>query len=158
MNARAIDLRLYVVTDREQAGARGLIATVTAAVEGGATVVQLRDKHASTRELIEQARALRVVCARRGVPLIINDRVDVAMAADADRARAWGGSPSIQGRRLGVARAIAEQRVVLRLVERVLVQHAVWGALVGKLTHGGQSSNDIAVARVGRMRDFAGMG
>lgn len=57
---------------------------MAAALDGGVTVVQLRDKHAGTRELIEQARALRAICARRGVPLIINDRVDVAMVAEAD--------------------------------------------------------------------------
>ena len=84
MGASVIDLRLYLVTDREQAGARGVAATVAAALDGGVTVVQLRDKHAGTRELIEQARALRAICARRGVPLIINDRVDVAMVAEAD--------------------------------------------------------------------------
>ena len=79
-----LDLRLYVVTDREQTGARGVPATVKAAIEGGATIVQLRDKEASTRELVDAARELKSVCHAAGVPLLINDRVDVAMAAEAD--------------------------------------------------------------------------
>lgn len=81
---RDLDLRLYVVTDREQAGDRGVVATVRAAIEGGATIVQLRDKTAGTRELVDAARELIAVCRPAGVPLLINDRVDVAMAAGAD--------------------------------------------------------------------------
>ena len=81
---RALDLRLYVVTDREQAGARGVAATVRAAIDGGATIVQLRDKTASTRALVDSARELIAVCRPASIPLLINDRVDVALAAGAD--------------------------------------------------------------------------
>ncbi|MFW5741454.1 MAG: thiamine phosphate synthase [Myxococcota bacterium] len=82
--ARALDLRLYVVTDREQAGERGVAHVVRAAIEGGATIIQLRDKRAGTRELVEQARALVALCRPHRVPLLVNDRVDVALAAGAD--------------------------------------------------------------------------
>jgi len=58
----------------------------TAAIDGGATVIQLRDKTASTRTLIEEGLALRRVTRERGVLLIVNDRVDVALALDADGA------------------------------------------------------------------------
>jgi len=53
-------------------------------VAGGATLIQLRDKHGSTRRMIEEARALKAVLAGTGVPLVINDRADVALAAEAD--------------------------------------------------------------------------
>lgn len=80
----SLDLRLYVVTDREQTGTRSLVATVQAAIDGGATIVQLRDKQAGTRSLVDQARALAAICRPAGVPLLVNDRVDVALAASAD--------------------------------------------------------------------------
>src|SRR5205085_4655686 len=51
--------------------------------EGGATLVQLRDKHGTTRRLIAEARAIKQALAPFGVPLVINDRVDVALAAQA---------------------------------------------------------------------------
>ena len=75
---------LYVITDREVAGGRPLTEVVQAAVAGGATVVQLREKATSTREMIELGRALHAVTRSAGVPLIVNDRVDVALAIDAE--------------------------------------------------------------------------
>ncbi|WP_234053110.1 MULTISPECIES: thiamine phosphate synthase [unclassified Xanthobacter] len=82
--ASAFDLSLYLVTDPRLTAARGLEATVAAAVKGGVTLVQLRDPDAHGRALVEQARALKALLAPLGLPLIINDRVDVAVAADAD--------------------------------------------------------------------------
>ncbi|MFG1214092.1 thiamine phosphate synthase [Xanthobacter flavus] len=82
--SRPFDLTLYLVTDPRLVAARGLVATVAAAVKGGATLVQLRDPDAHGRALVEQARALKALLAPLGIPLIINDRVDVAVAADAD--------------------------------------------------------------------------
>ena len=81
---KPFDLTLYLVTDPRLVAARGLLATVEAAVKGGATIVQLRDPDAHGRALVEQARALKAMLAPLGIPLIINDRVDVAVAADAD--------------------------------------------------------------------------
>ena len=78
------DLSLYLVTDRELSLGRSLEEVVTEAVKGGATIVQLREKDASTGEFIELARKLKEILKPAGVPLIINDRVDVALAADAD--------------------------------------------------------------------------
>ncbi|WP_454918928.1 thiamine phosphate synthase [Xanthobacter sediminis] len=82
--AVAFDLTLYLVTDPRLTAARGLEATVEAAVKGGATLVQLRDPDAHGRALVEQARALKALLQPLGIPLIVNDRVDVAVAADAD--------------------------------------------------------------------------
>lgn len=76
--------RLCVVTDRDLARGRSLSEVVGAAVKGGATMVQLREKTATTRDFLEQARALKALLEPLGVPLIINDRTDIALAVDAD--------------------------------------------------------------------------
>jgi len=78
----SLDLSLYLVTDTVLCGQRGVPATVRAAIAGGVTVVQLRDPAATTRQLYEAAVALRAVVG--DVPLIVNDRLDVALAAGAD--------------------------------------------------------------------------
>lgn len=78
-----VDLRLYALLDPAVAGGRTL-SDLAGRVVGSATLVQLRDKHSSTRAMVEEARALRRVLAPAQVPLVINDRVDVALAARAD--------------------------------------------------------------------------
>jgi thiamine-phosphate pyrophosphorylase len=78
------DWSLYLVTDRRLAGVRPLPGLVAAAVRGGVTAVQLREKACPTREFVELARALKTLLAPLGVPLIVNDRVDIALAAGAD--------------------------------------------------------------------------
>ena len=77
-------LKLYLVTDRDLALGRSLEEVVSEAVEGGVTIVQLREKNASTGEFIEIAFRLKNILEPYNVPLIINDRVDVALAVDAD--------------------------------------------------------------------------
>ncbi len=79
-----LDLRLYLVTDRGLAGSRGVIDTVAAAVAGGVTLVQVRSPGATGRSFVEEARALKALLTPLGVALLVNDRVDVALAADAD--------------------------------------------------------------------------
>ena len=80
---RAIDLSLYFVTDTPLSGRRGLVETALAAVRGGATLVQLRDPLAKAGWLVERGRALVAALAPTGVPLIVNDRPDVAHAIGA---------------------------------------------------------------------------
>lgn len=82
MNREA--LKLYLVTDRGLARGRRIEDIVAEAVAGGVTMVQLREKDIDTRDFIELALSLKRVLEPAGVPLIINDRVDVALAADAD--------------------------------------------------------------------------
>ena len=77
-------LRLHLVTDSALCGARGILAVVEAAVRGGVTCVQLREKSLDTRAFVERARALKAWLLPLGVPLLINDRVDVALACGAD--------------------------------------------------------------------------
>lgn len=79
-----IDWSLYLVTDRRSAGDRNIVDIVRAAIQGGATIVQMREKNATTYEMIDLGRALHSVTQEAGVPLIINDRVDVAMAINAE--------------------------------------------------------------------------
>jgi thiamine-phosphate pyrophosphorylase len=84
MKHASIDYSLYLVTDRTLARGRAMLEIVRAAVQGGVTCVQLREKTCSTREFIEEALAVKEFLRSRGVPLIINDRVDVALAVGAD--------------------------------------------------------------------------
>ena len=79
-----IDYSLYLVTDRALARGRPLADVVRAAVAGGVTCVQLREKEASAREFAAAARELLALLRPLGVPLIVNDRIDVALAAGAD--------------------------------------------------------------------------
>ena len=84
MKLKNIDYSLYLVTDRGLARGRSTLEIVSAAVKGGATVVQLREKNCSTREFIEQAMHIKDFLKTHSVPLVINDRVDVAQAVKAD--------------------------------------------------------------------------
>ena len=81
-----LDLSLYLVTDRDLSQGRATGNIVAAAVRGGVTCVQLREKQASTREFVAEARAIKTLLAaqERHIPLIINDRLDVALAVGAD--------------------------------------------------------------------------
>ena len=81
---RREDLALYLVTDRSLSLGRDLETVVLQAVEGGVTLVQLREKDIDTRDFIALAQRLKAALAGSGVPLLINDRVDVALAVDAD--------------------------------------------------------------------------
>jgi len=77
-------LDLYLVTDDKLASGRDFLKVIEAALEGGVSMVQLREKELPTRPFIERARALKALLEPRRVPLIINDRVDVALAVGAD--------------------------------------------------------------------------
>jgi thiamine-phosphate pyrophosphorylase len=79
-----VDVRLNAIVDPERANGRSLADLTRMVVAGGATLIQLRDKHGATRQMIEEARALKAVLAGSGVPLVVNDRVDVALIAAAD--------------------------------------------------------------------------
>ncbi|HEY7458895.1 MAG TPA: thiamine phosphate synthase [Xanthobacteraceae bacterium] len=80
----SVDLTLYVLVDPSRAEGRPLDAIASAAVRGGATVIQLRNKTGETREIVQQAAAVKRALERSGAPLLVNDRVDVALAAGAD--------------------------------------------------------------------------
>ncbi|VBB06971.1 thiamine phosphate synthase [Lucifera butyrica] len=79
-----IDYSLYLVTDRQLLAGKDLLATVEQAIRGGVTLVQLREKELCTREFYHWAQRLKTVTDTYGIPLIINDRADIALAVDAD--------------------------------------------------------------------------
>lgn len=87
-------LRLYLVTDPQLCAGQGLVETVRRAVAGGVTMVQLRDKTATTTERTEMALALKRALAGTGVPIVVNDDVTAAIAANVDGAHIGQGDMS----------------------------------------------------------------
>lgn len=83
LEGMAIDYSLYLVADADYAAGRDLAGLVDAAVDGGVTVVQLRAKHLEGAAFVALASEIAGRLARRGVPLLVNDRVDVALACGA---------------------------------------------------------------------------
>jgi thiamine-phosphate pyrophosphorylase len=79
-----IDYSLYLVTDQKLCLGRELIEVVMEAVAGGVSIVQIREKDSDTRDFFQLAMAMKKQLEKTNVPLIINDRVDVAIAVDAD--------------------------------------------------------------------------
>ncbi len=108
MDPKAIDYSLYLVTDRPLSRGRPLPEIVAAAVRGGVTCVQLREKACTTREFIAQAREIRALLQEHHVPLIINDRVDVALAVEAE-----GVHLGQQDMDLATARRLAGDRMII---------------------------------------------
>ncbi|MCA1288459.1 thiamine phosphate synthase [Salipiger bermudensis] len=92
-------LRLYLVTDPGLCRARGVVETVAQAVAAGVTMVQLRDKEASTPQRVALARALKAALRGTGVPLVVNDDLDAAIAAEADGAHIGQGDVSARAAR-----------------------------------------------------------
>ncbi len=81
---KSINLDLYLVTDRDLSMGRSLDWVVEKAVKGGTTIVQLREKDMETRDFIEEAQQIQKILKPYNVPLLINDRLDVALAVGAD--------------------------------------------------------------------------
>jgi thiamine-phosphate pyrophosphorylase len=79
-----VDFNLYLITDRRASGGRDLALVLEEALKGGVKAVQLREKDLSSRDLYELALAMRKLTARYNAGLFINDRVDIALAVDAD--------------------------------------------------------------------------
>ena len=78
------NMLLYAVTDRAWVGKQTLCEQVEAALKGGCTCVQLREKELSDAEFFEEAVKIHEICKHYGVPFIVNDNVDIALAMDAD--------------------------------------------------------------------------
>jgi thiamine-phosphate pyrophosphorylase len=95
-----LDLRVYAIADPAVSGGRSL-ADLAKLIAPSTTLVQLRDKTGTTRTLIEEARALLAVLQPKGIPLLINDRVDVALATKAQGVHVgWDDMPADEARRL----------------------------------------------------------
>lgn len=78
------DLLLYAVTDRHWLNGRTLYSQVEEALKGGATFIQLREKELDEEHFLEEAKEIKELCRRYRVPFVINDNVEIALAADAD--------------------------------------------------------------------------
>lgn len=96
-----VDFRVYLITDRRQAPGGDILRAVAGALDGGIRAVQLREKDLPGRELVRLAGRMRELTARYGARLLVNDRVDVAMAVSADGVHLGGFSiPASVARRL----------------------------------------------------------
>jgi thiamine-phosphate pyrophosphorylase len=94
-----VDLRCYAIVDPEVAGGHDLVSLCRMLAAGGVTLVQLRDKLSDTRVMVDRARAIKV--ALGAVPLLINDRVDVALAIGCDGVHiGWDDMAPADARRL----------------------------------------------------------
>jgi thiamine-phosphate pyrophosphorylase len=113
-----VDLRLYALVDPATSGGFALDDLARRVAGGGATLVQLRDKEGSTRRLVEEARAIKQALHGTGVPLLINDRVDVALAAAADGVHIGQGDMAVED-----ARRLLGPRAVIGLSLKT-VEHA----------------------------------
>ncbi|NEZ49122.1 thiamine phosphate synthase [Clostridium botulinum] len=80
----AIDYKLYLITDRSFLNGRSLAECVEDAIKGGVTLVQVREKNVSTRDFYNIAKEVQEVTTKYNVPLLINDRIDIALAINAD--------------------------------------------------------------------------
>lgn len=101
-------LRLYLITDPALCAEMGVVETVRRAVAGGVSMVQLRDKHATTAQRVILARAIMKVLKGTGVPLIVNDDLEAALQSGADGAHIGqsDGSPRLARARLGPDRIL----------------------------------------------------
>jgi len=129
---KSVDWSLYVIADQRAAAARSILDIVRAAIRGGATVVQLREKEAATREMIRLGQALRQITQAAGLPLIVNDRADVALAIGA------------QGVHVG------EEDLPVPLARRLIGPDRILGASPGTVEGARQAERDGA--------DYLGVG
>ena len=83
MKKSEIDYTLYLCTDRKLMSTNTLEEAVEQAILGGCSLIQLREKQSSSREFFEMAKRIKAITDRYRVPLIINDRIDIALAVDA---------------------------------------------------------------------------
>ncbi len=79
-----MDYSLYLITDRKALGGKELLASIEAAIQGGVTLVQLREKDITGYEYYKLAMKVKEITAKYNIPFIINDRIDIALAVNAD--------------------------------------------------------------------------
>ena len=84
MKKEDIDYSVYLVTDRRNKTDEEFLNIIEEAIKGGTTIVQLREKTASTKEFYDLALKVKEITSRYDVPLLINDRIDIALAVDSE--------------------------------------------------------------------------
>ena len=126
MNCDKNDLLLYAVTDRHWLDGRRLIDVVRESLDGGVTMVQLREKTLEEGKFLEEAKELQTLCRERGVPFLVNDNVEIAREMNADGVHVGQSDMEAQDVRailgpdkiLGVSAQTVEQGVVERIRQR----------------------------------------
>ena len=124
------DLLLYAVTDRSWLGEDTLPGQVERAVKGGATFVQLREKELEEEHFLEEAREIRKLCREYRIPFVVNDDVEIALAADADGVHVGQGDMEAGDvrKRLGPDKIIG---VTARTVQQALAAQAQGADYIG---------------------------
>lgn len=139
MGGLRAQLRLYLVTDSTLCQSLGVVETVRRAVAGGVTMVQLRDKDATCQQRTELALALKQALAGTGVPLVVNDDVAAAVAADVDGAHiGQGDMAAAEARaRLGRGKILGlscETPATVQAADGAIVDYLGLGPVFGTLT------------------------
>jgi thiamine-phosphate pyrophosphorylase len=155
-----IDLRLYALVDPAVAGGRRL-ADLAGLIDGGATLVQLRDKVGSTHAMVETARAIRSRLAPLGVPFLVNDRADVAFAAGADGVHLGQDDMAVEDARrlLGPHAVIGLSIKTLEQAARAPIEHLDYVCIGGVFATASKDNPDPPIGLAGlhailaRMRD-----
>ena len=148
-----VDLRLYALLDPAQRRARDL-SELAGLIGGAATLVQLRDKHGTTRAMIEQAKAIK--SALPNVPLLINDRVDVALAAEADGVHVgWDDMEAGEARLLlGKSAIIGLSLKTIEQAKAAALEYLDYVAVGGVFTTRSKNNPDAPVGLTG-LREIA---
>ena len=110
-------LLLYAIADRKCIGDRDICKAVEDAIKGGATMIELRDKSLSERELIREAKAVKEVCTAAGVPLIVNDNFRAALVAGAD-----GVHVGLHDSPVNVVRSMAGDKLIICATAKTVSQ------------------------------------
>ena len=127
-----VNYGLYLVTDTNICPREKLLSVTESAIKGGVTLVQLREKDISTREFFDEASELKKLCKHYDVPLLINDRIDIALAVDAD----------------GIH--IGQSDMPLKVSRRILGSNKIIGLSAGNVNQAVEALNDGA--------DYLGVG
>lgn len=147
-----LDLRLIVITDRVPAALRDMLDVVAAALDAGAPAIQLRDKDAPASELLALALPLRALTRSHGALLFVNDRLDVALAADADGVHLGPDDlPVAAARRIAPRLLIGfstDDPSAARAAERDGASYIGCGAVFGSTTKTGLSDERIGTERL----------
>ncbi len=149
-------LRLMIITDRRLAGARGWLAVVQAALEAGATAVQLRDKEAASGELFEMAGELEPLARRHGALFLLNDRFDLALAVGADGVHLGDDDIPVAAARRVTPRDFvigrsADTEDAARAAETAGADYLGVGSVFGTLTKAEVAGEVIGTDRLGRV-------
>lgn len=139
MNFSKDMLKLYGITDRKWLGSRSLIEDVERALQGGVTMIQLREKMLDYEAFVKEAIGISVLCKKYGVPFIINDNIAVAIACDADGVHVGQSDTGIEEarRRLGANKIIGATAKTVEQAKRAETQGADYlgsGAVFGTTT------------------------